>query len=158
MIIELPNSVIWQADFAKQGYSIWNVTVAKRQISAKITPDDLQKFVDWDTSFVLGEFPCTTDVLTMHGLSDSTVPPYVAFFFLLKEGSSGFYLRYDALIYARALSHRIPGTHTLHLMENADHNYTGRQDEVVDSILRWWNARKEGKLCTEIWAPVKNKL
>jgi hypothetical protein len=69
------------------------------------------------------------------------------------------YLRYDALIYARALSHRNPGTHTLHLMENADHNYTGRQDDVVDSILRWWSERKEGKLSTGIWVPeIKNKL
>jgi len=89
-MVELPNSVIWQADFAKQGYSTWNVTVAKRQISAKITPDDLQKFVDWDTSFVFEEFPCTTDVLTIHGLSDATVPPYVAFLFLFDKEAQGY--------------------------------------------------------------------
>jgi hypothetical protein len=77
---ESPNSAIWQGDFAKQGYSTWNVTVAKRQISAIITPEDLQKFVEWDTSFVFGQFPCTTDVLTIHGLSDATVPPYVVLF------------------------------------------------------------------------------
>ena len=77
---ESPNGVIWQDDFAKQGYSTWKVTVAKRQISATVTPEDLQKFVSWDTSFVFEEFPCATDVLTIHGLSDSTVPVCVTFF------------------------------------------------------------------------------
>ena len=33
--------------------------------------------------------------------------------------------RYDALIYARALTDRSPGTHNLHLVEDADHNFTG---------------------------------
>jgi hypothetical protein len=80
--VELPNTAVWQADFTKQGYSTWNVTVAKRQISAMITPEDLQKFVSWDTSFVSGDFPCATDVLTIHGLSDATVPPYVVRLFL----------------------------------------------------------------------------
>jgi hypothetical protein len=44
-------------------------------------------------------------------------------------------------------------------MENADHNYTGRQDELVESILHWWSLRKERKLKTGIWVPeIKNKL
>ena len=33
--------------------------------------------------------------------------------------------RYDAVIYARALANRSPGTHNLHLVEEADHNFTG---------------------------------
>jgi hypothetical protein len=75
----------------------------------------------------------------------------------LKELSKTY--RYDALIYADALSHRTPGTHTLRLMENADHNYTGHPGEVVDSILQWWSMRKEGRLRTGIWVPeIKNKL
>lgn len=68
---------------------------------------------------------------------------------------------YDALIYGHALSHRPRGTHTLHLMENAGHNYIGHHDEVVDSILQWWTVRKEGKLSTGIWIPqaeIRNKL
>lgn len=32
--------------------------------------------------------------------------------------------RYDATIYARALGARIPGTHNLHFVEYADHNFT----------------------------------
>jgi len=62
-----------------------------------------------------------------------------------------FTLRYDGLIYTRALSNRSPGMHTLHLMEDADHNFTGRQDDVVDVILDWWDVRQRGDLKTGIW-------
>ncbi|GAW09259.1 ectomycorrhiza-regulated esterase [Lentinula edodes] len=74
-----------------------------------------------------------TDVLTIHGLSDKAVPSY------------------DAIIYARALNERVPGTHNLHLMEDADHNFTGRQDEVVDIILEWWDKHAQRTLKTGIW-------
>jgi hypothetical protein len=53
---------------------------------------------------------------------------------------------YDALIYARALGNRSPGTHSLHLVEGADHNFTKRQDDVVNAILQWWDARQRGEL------------
>lgn len=67
--------------------------------------------------------------------------------------------RYDALIYARALSNRLPGTHTLNLMEDADHNFTGRQDDVVDAILQWWEVRRRGEIQTGIWVGgIKGKL
>lgn len=66
---------------------------------------------------------------------------------------------YDALIYARALSSRSPGTHTLHLMEGADHNFTGRRDDVVDAILQWWDMRNLGEAKTGIWVDeIKGKL
>lgn len=66
---------------------------------------------------------------------------------------------YDALIYARALGSRTPGTHNLHLIEGADHNFTGRADEVVDVVLGWWKLLEEGKLYTGIWnTGVKGKL
>lgn len=32
---------------------------------------------------------------------------------------------YDATIYARTFGARAPGTHHLHLIEDADHNFTG---------------------------------
>jgi len=72
---ESPLVVSWQKDFAKQGYSTWNTTVARRQFSATVTPEDVQKFSEWDTSFVWEKFPKETDVLTIHGLSDELVPP-----------------------------------------------------------------------------------
>jgi len=107
----------------------------------QITPEELSKFANWDTSFVWDQFPSATDVLTLHGLQDKTVPPY------------------DALIYACALSSRSPGTHTLHLMEGADHNFTGRRDEVVDAILHWWDVRHLGKARTRIWVDeIRGKL
>lgn len=33
--------------------------------------------------------------------------------------------RYDAIIYARIFGARTPGTHHLHLVEDADHNFIG---------------------------------
>ncbi|KAF8192177.1 ectomycorrhiza-regulated esterase [Pholiota molesta] len=141
-ITESPAGTVWREHFAKHGFYTWNVTVARQKIVAKITPEDLQTFVNWDTSFVWDQFPPAIDVLTLHGLSDKTVPPF------------------DALIYARALGNRSPGTHTLHLMEDADHNFTGRQDDVVDAILQWWEQRERGEISkTGIWVgDIKGKL
>lgn len=69
------------------------------------------------------------------------------------------YDRYDGLIYAGALSSRSPGTHSLHLMEDADHIYTNRHEDLINTILDWWNFRQKGELVTGIWIPgVKNKL
>jgi len=98
-------------------------------------------FVKWDTSFVWDRFPPAVNVLTLHGLADQTVPSY------------------DALIYARALGTRSPGTHTLHLVEDADHNFTGRQDEVVDTILEWWEAQRNDLKTSGVWMTgVRGKL
>jgi hypothetical protein len=36
-------------------------------------------------------------------------------------------------------------------MEDADHNFTNRQDDVVDVILQWWDARQRDELVTGIW-------
>ena len=53
----------------------------------------------------------------------------------------------------------MPGTHTLHLMEDADHNFTGRQDEVVASILEWWALRQLREIKTGVWlAGTRGKL
>jgi len=38
-------------------------------------------------------------------------------------------------------------------MEDADHNFSKRQDVVVDVILQWWEARQRNKLLTGIWLP-----
>ncbi|XP_006462461.1 hypothetical protein AGABI2DRAFT_72188 [Agaricus bisporus var. bisporus H97] len=123
----------WEEAFKKQGYFEWKVTVARKQVIAKINPQSVEDFCSWDTSFVWEQFPKETDVLTIHGTADKIVPVS------------------DAMIYARALSDRSPGTHSLHLMENADHNFTKRQDEVVKVILDWWEARQRGEVTTGIW-------
>ena len=126
----------------------------------KVTSEDLQKISSWDTSFVWDNFPQTTDVLTIHGLSDATVPPYVFDCGNQINRSLWIYIdSYDALIYARALSDRAPGTHSLHFVENADHIFTGQQDDIVGSVLHWLNVRQAGMLKTGIWiSETKGKL
>ncbi|KAJ8523255.1 hypothetical protein ONZ45_g286 [Pleurotus djamor] len=133
LIFDSPAGQLWKANFASKGCHEWQVTVARKAISARIVPADVEDFVKWDTSIVWDKFPKVTDVFTLHGLSDAVVPPY------------------DGVIYARALSNREPGTHTLHLMEGADHNFTGRQDEVVDVIMDWLDARSRGGLKSGVW-------
>ncbi|RDB18938.1 hypothetical protein Hypma_014332 [Hypsizygus marmoreus] len=141
MRVKSPAAKAWQASFDEQGYYNWTVSVARKEVTVKIFPEDLEQFTKWDSSIVWDRFPPSVDVLTIHGLSDKTVPPY------------------DALIYARALSNRVPGTHTLNLVENADHNFTGRQDQVVDAILAWWEARERGEGQHGIWVDeIKGKL
>jgi len=127
--------------FEDQGHHIMTATVARKLTHFKIFPEDLKAFTSWDTSFVWDQFPSNIDVLTVHGLSDQVVPPY------------------DAVIYAGALSDRVPGTHSLHLDETADHNFTGRQDDVVDTILEWLAAKQRGELKSGIWkAGIRGKL
>lgn len=132
-ILDAPQTKIWLESFLKYGHHTWVGSVARKQATFKIYPADLEQFTKYDTSIVWDHFPPAVDVLTLHGLSDNVVPPY------------------DAVIYARAFSGRMPGTHTLNLMEDADHNFTGRQDEVVELILEWWATRQSRELKTGIW-------
>ncbi|KAA1476889.1 ectomycorrhiza-regulated esterase [Dentipellis sp. KUC8613] len=127
--------------FATKGYFDWELTIARKPVVGRIYPHDLVKFAAWDSAIVWDRFPQHVDALTIHGLADKVVPPY------------------DAVIYARALGNRSPGTHNLHYIEDADHNFVGRQDEVVDTILAWWDAREHQRLRTGIWETgVRGKL
>ncbi|KAG6879335.1 hypothetical protein C0992_003469 [Termitomyces sp. T32_za158] len=74
---ESPAAAAWKASFKKQGYYDWKVTVAKKRVTVKIFPEDLENTTKWDTSIVWDQFPQNIDVLTLHGLADSTVPPCV---------------------------------------------------------------------------------
>jgi len=141
-ILETPLGKIWKSEIASQGFSEWKITVARKPIIEKITQRDVDIFINWPVGIVWDKFPAAVDVLTVHGLADTGVPPY------------------DALIYARALSNRHPGTHQLHFMENADHNFTGLQDQVVIVILSWWESHQNGKLLNSgIWGiGVQGKL
>jgi len=130
---ESPAAIVWKASFDEHGYHEWTVSVARKQVTVKIFPEDLEQFMKWDSSIVWDHFPPTVDALTIHGLADNTVSPY------------------DALIYTQAFSNRTPGTHTLNFIEDADHNFTGRQDKVVDAIIDWWAARERGGLKTGVW-------
>jgi len=125
----------------QQGYFEERQTVARKPFSAIVTLDQLEAFARFNSAHVWDYFPTSTHVLTLHGLQDQVVPVY------------------DAVIYARALGGRSPGTHNLHLIETADHNFTGMQDDIVANILEWWNHLETGKLRTGIWhTGVKPKL
>ncbi|KAJ7166450.1 Alpha/Beta hydrolase protein [Mycena crocata] len=141
-ILESPYAQRWTEGFAADGYYDWTTTVARKSVTVRIHPADVDRFVNWDTSFVWDAFPANVHVLTLHGLSDTVVPPF------------------DAIVYARALSTRSPGTHTLHMVEEADHNFTGRQDQVVDYILEWWDFHQRGELKSSgLWMTgVRGKL
>ncbi|KIJ17869.1 hypothetical protein PAXINDRAFT_175606 [Paxillus involutus ATCC 200175] len=131
----------YQEDFATKGYHEWSLTVARKPVTQRIYPQDLEEIARWNSSIVWDRFPSSIDVFTIHGLIDKTVPVY------------------DAIIYARAFGARTPGTHCLHLVEGADHNFTERQDEVVDCILEWWEAKSSGSLVTGVFRTgIRGKL
>lgn len=85
------------------------------------------------------------------------------------------------MILARAFSNRPNATHTLHFVEKADHSFVGvsgisaydigsaltllmaklqqHYDEVVETILGWWDQKTTGTLKDGVWlAGVKPKL
>ncbi|KAG8908627.1 hypothetical protein FRB99_004915 [Tulasnella sp. 403] len=112
---------MWNEEFEKNGFAVWKARVAKKDVAFIVRPKDLDEFASFDTSYVWTEFPQSVDVLTIQGLRDKMVPPF------------------DAIIYARAFSGRPYATHTLHLIEEADHNFFGHYDEVVNTMLGWWD-------------------
>ncbi|ESK95681.1 ectomycorrhiza-regulated esterase lipase thioesterase family protein [Moniliophthora roreri MCA 2997] len=132
-IYDAPFAAEWLNGFAEKGFHIWTPTVARKVVKYTVYSADLERFANYDSSLVWTKFPENTDVLTIHGLQDKTVPPY------------------DAVIYSRALGSRTPGTHNLHLIENGDHNFTGMSDEIVDTILDWWEKRQHSGVKTGIW-------
>ncbi|KAH9891612.1 ectomycorrhiza-regulated esterase [Cubamyces lactineus] len=122
-----------QALLKSQGYVVRKAVVARKPFETKIYREDYDQFASVDTSIVWDQFPAHIDVLTLHGLKDAVVPPY------------------DAFIYARIYGARSPGTHTLRYVEEADHNFTGMPEEVVEPVLEWLSQRERGELKTGVW-------
>ncbi|KAG6335616.1 hypothetical protein ID866_3473 [Astraeus odoratus] len=113
---------MYKEQFDTKGYYEWRLTVARKPVMERICLRDIEEFASWDTSIVWDYFPQTIHVFTVHGLDDDVVPVH------------------DAIIYARAFGARTPGTHVLHLMEDADHNFTGLpffSDKTVLSMSSW---------------------
>ncbi|KZT73816.1 alpha/beta-hydrolase [Daedalea quercina L-15889] len=117
----------------RQGYYEVKAIVARQPVGMRVTVQDHHEFASIDTSVLWDRFPATVDVLTMHGLKDAVVPPY------------------DGFIYAKILGARSPGTHNLSIVEEADHNFTGRADEVVATVLDWLDMLEHKTLRTGIW-------
>ncbi|KLO05842.1 alpha/beta-hydrolase [Schizopora paradoxa] len=127
-IFDLDRNEPFKSVIVAQGHYDWKVIVARKEVVGRIHAKDVEDFMNWDTSLVWDRFPKNVHVMTIHGLNDATVPPL------------------DAFIYARALGARSPGTHNLHMLEDADHNMTGRTEDVVSTILAWFAALEGGQL------------
>ncbi|KAI0335937.1 alpha/beta-hydrolase [Cubamyces sp. BRFM 1775] len=122
-----------QAQLKSQGYVLRKAVVARKPFETKIYREDYDQFASVDTSIVWDQFPAHIDVLTLHGLKDAVVPPY------------------DAFIYARIYGARSPGTHTLRYVEEADHNFTGMPEEVVEPVLEWLSQLDRGECKAGVW-------
>ncbi|KAI8994115.1 alpha/beta-hydrolase [Trametes punicea] len=120
-------------ELESQGYVLRKAIVARKPFEGKIYREDYDDFASVATSIIWDQFPSHIDVLTLHGLKDAVVPPY------------------DAFIYARIYGARSPGTHTLRYVEEADHNFTGMPEEVVEPVLEWLAQQERGELKTGVW-------
>ncbi|CAL1713224.1 unnamed protein product [Somion occarium] len=78
-------------------------------------------------------FPATTHVLTVHGLADLNAPAY------------------EAVLFARTVEARTPGTHNLCFVENADHNFVGCTEVIIGVILEWLAVGDRKELKTGLW-------
>ncbi|KAK0193108.1 hypothetical protein F5146DRAFT_1120774 [Armillaria mellea] len=108
---------------ADKGFHLLNRCTFTHAFKEKIYEEDFVDHAAFDNSFA-------TDVLIVHGIKD--------------EG-------YNAALYAKALSKRSPGTHSLHFMEHADHTYMGQHAEVVQTILDWWESHSKDRFGLGIW-------
>ncbi|EMD39974.1 hypothetical protein CERSUDRAFT_112216 [Gelatoporia subvermispora B] len=117
----------------KQGWFEERQTVARKPFRAIVTLEQLEAFARFNAAHVWDDFPQSTHVLTLHGVQDKVVPVF------------------DAVLYARAFGARNAGTHSLHLIETADHNFTGMQDDIAATILEWWDHLEQEKLKTGVW-------
>lgn len=105
-------------------------TISGKKGIKRVYPQDIRDYASWDTSYLHTEFPPIVDVLTIHGLADDTIPSYAARMpetlrLGLEEIFHSFPPRFDAVLHARIFSNRPSGTHVLHYIENADHNFAG---------------------------------
>ncbi|KAL1928938.1 hypothetical protein VTP01DRAFT_1997 [Rhizomucor pusillus] len=103
----------------KQGYFDWQVRQRDRVVTIKVTRKDVERFITWDNSHV-HRLPKTTSVLTCHGLNDQIVPVY------------------NAAMFANAIPN-----HTLRLIPDADHNFKGKYEEVVNVILEYFELHEK---------------
>ncbi|PIL22565.1 hypothetical protein GSI_15254 [Ganoderma sinense ZZ0214-1] len=130
-----------QEQLDRQGFVELRATVARKPFVARARKEDYDAFASIDTSIAWTQFPAHIDVLSLHGLRDTVVPPY------------------DAFIYARIYGSRTPGTHTLRYVEEADHNFSGMPEEVVDTVIEWMAQQERNELITGLWQTgLKNKL
>ncbi|KAK0490098.1 Alpha/Beta hydrolase protein [Armillaria luteobubalina] len=105
-ILVSQSSKIVLKSIADKGFHLLNRRTFTHTFKEKLYREDFVDYAAFDNSLVDYLFPQTIDVLIIQGLEDKGVPVY------------------NAVLYAKALSKRSPGTCSLHLMEHADHTYT----------------------------------
>ncbi|KAG1488948.1 hypothetical protein G6F54_011792 [Rhizopus delemar] len=98
----------------KNGYFIWKVYQKGQFNPIQVTQKEYEAYTSWDNSHVL-RMPKTTCVLTIHGINDQIVPAY------------------HAAIFANKISN-----HTLMLLPDVDHHYSGYHQELVDIIKKYF--------------------
>ncbi|EPQ30370.1 uncharacterized protein PFL1_01896 [Pseudozyma flocculosa PF-1] len=116
---------LYQPAFAAEGFYRWKVKVAGQKREVHIYPKDVEDFAVWPIEKYVAEFPTKTDVLLVSGTADETVPVS------------------DSAYYINALTgpHRRPGSASLRLIDDANHNFKGHYDELVDIIVTWLQSR-----------------
>ncbi|KAI8084984.1 ectomycorrhiza-regulated esterase, partial [Halteromyces radiatus] len=115
----LPNLPANKKLLQEQGYFLWSFKKQGKILETKVTVKEAERFANWDNSHVV-RMPKTTSVLTCHGLADTLVPPY------------------NGALFANKIS-----THTLRLIPDADHNFTGKTEELVDIILDYFEQHEK---------------
>ncbi|KAI8988774.1 tyrosine phosphatase family-domain-containing protein [Pilobolus umbonatus] len=97
------------AGLKEHGYFMWRVKQRDRIVQVKVTQAEVDKFYNWSNEHI-SRMSVSTCVLTIHGLQDTIVPPYNA----------------------AMIANKIPN-HTLVLLPEADHNFKGKFEEVVEA-------------------------
>ncbi|CAO3674778.1 unnamed protein product [Umbelopsis vinacea] len=105
-------------EMKEKGYYTWSIRRRGKTEDIRVTDADVKQFASFDTSQVY-KLSKATSVLTCHGVADNIVPVH------------------DAAMY----SNIIP-THTLKLFPDADHNFKGCYEELVETVLRYFKAHE----------------
>ncbi|KAN0064833.1 hypothetical protein ACQY0O_001890 [Thecaphora frezii] len=112
---------IYLPAFAAEGFYRWKVKVAGQAREVRVYPSDVDTFANFPIQDHVARFPTQTDVLLIQGTKDQTVP----------VSDAGYYIN------ALTSPPRRPGSATLHLLDDADHNYKQKYPELVHTIAHW---------------------
>ncbi|RCI06750.1 hypothetical protein CU098_013880, partial [Rhizopus stolonifer] len=97
----------------------WRVYQKGELNSIKVTSEELESYTSWDNSHVLN-MPKITCVLTIHGINDKVVPAY----------------------HAAMFANKIPN-HTLMMLPDVDHEFSGHYQTLVDTITKYFRKHEQ---------------
>lgn len=117
---------VYEPSFKEKGYYSWNVKVLGQKVTVKVEPKDVTKFAEFPIDEKVDGFPIDSDCLILQGTADKTVP----------SADAGFYLNKLHEKQRRTASAQI------HLVDDADHNFKGHFDHVVDRLCTWLEERR----------------